>query len=452
MSDGGALNKVVGAVAGRWVPRGPVELHLRLLHVLSNDAVEDRRDQAGARSRLPRRDAALATSPRRPVFTELDASLGVALTTFETQQTVQKIQRRQTRHRCSSLQLRYFVQCATSRHRLGYARQQVRRRAWDRYADIRLRVGRGGARWLCRWRQSARLARDWEACLRFSDVDHVYCIRLSEVLYLAATMYWRIIAADGTGEEIERFCLSCARCVRSCTAGGSLLSRGETFRAIRMAQSKPKLTEALLRSEARGFAERESTHSEPSLFGVTDGKAVGTYLEQKFRHYIAERYTFEEGNSAKGIDFPDIDVDIKVTSEKQPQSSCPFKSARQKIFGLGYSLLVFVYDKSDDPETKTATLRIVHTIFVESAATGDFTMTKRLREMLDDGGNEDDVVAYLTDRNLPVDEIEGRNIARDVLKAPPSLGYLTISNALQWRLQYGHAIREAGRVSGVVRL
>jgi hypothetical protein len=219
-----------------------------------------------------------------------------------------------------------------------------------------------------------------------------------------------------------------------------------------MTRPKPKLTEALLRSEARGFADGEASHAEPSLFGVTDGKAVGTYLEQKFRAFIAERYTLEQGNSAKGIDFPDINVDIKVTSERQPQSSCPFKSARQKIFGLGYSLLVFVYDKSDDPRTKTATLRIVHTLFVEAAATGDFTMTKRLREMVADGGNEDDVVAYLTDRNLPVDEIEARNIARDVLKSPPSLGYLTISNALQWRLQYGHAIREAGRASGVVRL
>jgi len=46
-------------------------------------------------------------------------------------------------------------------------------------------------------------------------------------------------------------------------------------------------------------------------------------------------------------------VDIKVTSIRQPQSSCPFKSARQKIYGLGYSLIVFVYDKKDDPATKT---------------------------------------------------------------------------------------------------
>jgi hypothetical protein len=101
---------------------------------------------------------------------------------------------------------------------------------------------------------------------------------------------------------------------------------------------------------------------------------------------------------------------------------------------------------------KTATLRIVHTWFVESAATGDFTMTKRLREMVADGANEEDIAAYLADRALPVDETEVLNIAREVLKAPPSLGYLTISNAQQWRLQYGHVLREAGQAAGVVRL
>ena len=44
-----------------------------------------------------------------------------------------------------------------------------------------------------------------------------------------------------------------------------------------------KLTIPRLKIEATAFAAQESTHAEPSLFGVTDGKAVGTYLEQKFQ-------------------------------------------------------------------------------------------------------------------------------------------------------------------------
>ena len=108
----------------------------------------------------------------------------------------------------------------------------------------------------------------------------------------------------------------------------------------------PPLTTQLLCVEAANFAEIESDHAEKALYGVTDGKAVGTYFEAKFRMYLRDKYSFVEGNVARGIDFPDIEVDIKTTSIAQPQSSCPFKSSRQKIFGLGYALLVFVCNYS----------------------------------------------------------------------------------------------------------
>lgn len=121
------------------------------------------------------------------------------------------------------------------------------------------------------------------------------------------------------------------------------------------------LTLDSLTNEARAFSRTESQHHEPSLYGVTDGKAVGTYFEQKFRRYLHEKYEFVESSSAKGIDFPELSVDMKVTSVKQPQSSCPFKTARQKIYGLGYSLLVFVYEKTDDPKRQTGNLNVLHT-------------------------------------------------------------------------------------------
>ena len=105
---------------------------------------------------------------------------------------------------------------------------------------------------------------------------------------------------------------------------------------------RKQLTVRDLQREATRFAARESKHDEPLLFGITDGKAVGTYLEHKFQEYLQHHYAYSRGSSAKGIDFPKLGVDIKVTSIRQPQSSCPFKSARQKIYGLGYSLLVFV--------------------------------------------------------------------------------------------------------------
>ena len=213
-----------------------------------------------------------------------------------------------------------------------------------------------------------------------------------------------------------------------------------------------ELTIELLCKEAHNFAKKESQHSETSLFGVTDGKAVGTYFEHKFQKYLHQEYTYIEGSSAKGIDFPKLKVDMKVTSIKQPQSSCPYKSARQKIFGLGYSLLVFVYDKKDDPKTKTSKLVILHTVFVEENRTADYQMTTGIVQILNNSGNADDLIAFMQDKILPVDDIEVDQIAKDLLKEPPEIGYLTISNALQWRLQYSRIIEKAGEVDGVIKV
>lgn len=215
---------------------------------------------------------------------------------------------------------------------------------------------------------------------------------------------------------------------------------------------KPPLEVNTLLQEAALFTEIESQHDEPLLYGVTDGKAVGTYLEHKFVKYLGERYTFVEGNSASGIDLPSLGVDIKVTSVRQPQSSCPFRSARQKIYGLGYHLIVFVYEKADDAALKTARLFMQHTIFVHQERTADYQMTRSILQMLANEGNTDDLIALMQDRNLPVDEIEARNIAEEIVRNPPQQGYLTISNALQWRLQYGRVIQQAGVVDGILKV
>jgi len=212
------------------------------------------------------------------------------------------------------------------------------------------------------------------------------------------------------------------------------------------------LTIQLLQNEASSFARAESKHAEPSLFGVTDGKAVGTYLEHKFQAVLQSRFGYTRGNSARGIDFPELGVDIKITSIRKPQSSCPFKSGREKIYGLGYSLLVFVYDKQDDEAARTGRLDIRHTIFVAKERTADYQTTSGLLRLLENQGNRDDILAFFQERMLPVEEIEAGNLADEVLRAPPQLGYLTIANALQWRLQYSRVIEQAGTVGGLIRL
>lgn len=172
-------------------------------------------------------------------------------------------------------------------------------------------------------------------------------------------------------------------------------------------RKREKLTIERLIEEARIFCVDQSKIQHKELYGVTDGKAVGTLIEHKFQIHLNEKYELIVGSSAKGIDLPsdDIQTDIKVTSIKQPQSSCPFKDAKQKIFGLGYNLLVFVYDKTDNPATQTATLNFVSCSFVHKERTADYTTSFRLREMVKDGANEADIVAYIQDKNIPADEI-----------------------------------------------
>lgn len=213
---------------------------------------------------------------------------------------------------------------------------------------------------------------------------------------------------------------------------------------------KPRLTIEVLVDEAYDFCSMMSEENHRALIGVTDGKAVGTYVEHRFQNFLSERYQVEVGSSARGIDLPsdDIMTDIKVTSITQPQSSCPFKSGRQKIFGLGYNLLVFVYDKKDTNDC--CTLHFTHCTFIDRWRTADYTITKRIREMVFDGANRADIISYLSDRNVPGDEIVYNNLADEILAHTPEQGYLTISNALQWRLQYSRVIELDNQVEGVI--
>ena len=212
---------------------------------------------------------------------------------------------------------------------------------------------------------------------------------------------------------------------------------------------KPKLTLAAFKSEAQRFVRLHAAVTDKTLYGVTDGKAVGTFIEKRFHKFLKESFDHRPGSSSRGRDLPDINVDLKVTSVRQPQSSCPYKSAAQKIFGLGYSLLVLVYDKSDDDDRNEGTLRIMQAVFIDQSRTADFQTTIGLRNLIDHNANVDDIVAFFEDRRLPVDDVSGRALAERVLANPPEIGYLTISNALQWRLQYGRVVDQAGNVEGV---
>jgi hypothetical protein len=223
-----------------------------------------------------------------------------------------------------------------------------------------------------------------------------------------------------------------------------VLSKGKKW-----AKAMNNLKKEDLFQEAIAFTKEFTSTDIPALHGVTDGKAIGTFVEHRFKEYLEKKYKFEMGNSASGIDLPDpsVNTDIKVTYIKQPQSSCPYKSSDQKIFGLGYNLLVFVYDRNET--IGQCPLTFLNVTYMTQENTADFTMTKRLREMITDGANKEDIVAYFQDRMLPGNDDVLNDLADKVLAKGVTQGYLTISNALQWRLQYSRVIALKNSVTGV---
>jgi hypothetical protein len=77
--------------------------------------------------------------------------------------------------------------------------------------------------------------------------------------------------------------------------------------------SKQEITISNLITCAKEFCEYESKMPNIELFGVTDGKAVGTHIEHKFKDFLLSKY----------------------------------------------NLQVFVYDKTDEAKTKTALLDFI---------------------------------------------------------------------------------------------
>ncbi|RLI85067.1 MAG: restriction endonuclease [Archaeoglobales archaeon] len=210
-----------------------------------------------------------------------------------------------------------------------------------------------------------------------------------------------------------------------------------------------KLTKELLINEARDFCIEMSKIEHENIRGVTDGKSIGDYFEKIFKARIAEKYETEIGSSATGIDFPspEVNTDMKVTSIKQPQSSAPFQSFRQKVYGLGYNILLFVYEKDDSKEFN---VQFLYARFIDKERTGDYITTKGLQRILKEGGNIDDIKAFILERIPYIDDIELEKLAKEVFENPPKLGYLTISQALQWRLQYSRVIYD--ELEGVIKI
>jgi len=205
----------------------------------------------------------------------------------------------------------------------------------------------------------------------------------------------------------------------------------------------------------RDFCADVSQRKIAELFQVTDGKKIGTYIERECKRYLEQRAGLTMGGSAAlGKDLPLFNIDIKTTSEVQPQSSSPYRSIDEKIFGLPYNVLLFIYRKED--KEGYAKLEILRCCYIPKELTGDYSTTRLARELRDNYLRKeigvDEIIGRLEEK-LGITEVADLNvtpgIVQRIIDNPPAPGVLTISFALQWRLQYGR-LKEAPFPEGVI--
>ena len=193
--------------------------------------------------------------------------------------------------------------------------------------------------------------------------------------------------------------------------------------------------------EAHQFANDFSKKSHNKLFGITDGKAIGTYIENLYKDIIKTKYGVKVATASNGIDIPNENIDIKCTLTTRPQSSCPYKSFRQKVYGLGYSILLFTYIKNDNFDTKECKIIINGVYYISENETSDTYITENINYILDNSLNkEEELIELFKEVKLPADDFDLSQLAKEVLINRPNIGKLTISNALQWRLQYSKIV------------
>jgi hypothetical protein len=137
---------------------------------------------------------------------------------------------------------------------------------------------------------------------------------------------------------------------------------------------------------------------------------------------------------------------------RQPQSSSPFRSARQKVYGLGYNLLLFVYDKQDNARAKKAQLTFVSCAFIASERTGDYRTTRNLLQILANDAMQEEIAAYLNDAYLLTDEFEKIALADEIMRTPPMQGYLGTWIKPEWQTWYNRVVELDETVQGVVKV
>lgn len=165
------------------------------------------------------------------------------------------------------------------------------------------------------------------------------------------------------------------------------------------------------------------THiSRTKLPPKTDGKSLGTCIEKLLKAEISRQLGVPlTGSAAAGVDIPELLLNTKATSDKQPQSSEPFDSPYERVLGAKFDILACVYNGKEFLQLQTATsLQITAAMYYERTEVADQQLCESAR-----------LLRELIQKKI-VDEQLGRRALRAIVYAKKSSsGYKTLRKGFQ---------------------
>lgn len=113
-----------------------------------------------------------------------------------------------------------------------------------------------------------------------------------------------------------------------------------------------------------------------------NSKSWGTYIEKLLKAEMARTLAIRiTGSAAKGVDIPELQIGLKATSDKNPQSSEPLLSAYQRILGSTHDILVVIYNGTEFNGGDAKHLCVVETAWFTATQLADKTLCETARHL-----------------------------------------------------------------------
>lgn len=120
------------------------------------------------------------------------------------------------------------------------------------------------------------------------------------------------------------------------------------------------------------YEQLRDAHTLPNL----DGKTIGSVIEMLFLA-VLETDTLADANCpelrvspARGVDLPDLDLNLKAPSENYCTSE-PFFSAYERLHGAEYELLALITDYQEKKKTPPLQLQVIYWQYLEKTEVAD---------------------------------------------------------------------------------